>query len=98
MSKQTSTPVKQGVQPFSLVPLSPGPCSQSFVVPRADFDSGFKEKQVPAFRAPSGVPVRYSQTVTHKDHGHFTLRSPRSVMPQTRMSGILEEGVTHQQA
>lgn len=42
--------------PFVFRPLR----SQSFVVLDKDFDWGFKEKQVPDLRAPSGVPARYN--------------------------------------
>ena len=45
------------LRPFVCWPL----CSPPFVVFRADFDPVFKDKQVPALRAPSGVPARRSR-------------------------------------
>ena len=51
-----------GQAAFFLRPFVCGPlCSPPFVVFRAVFDPVFKDKQVPALRAPSGVAVRRSR-------------------------------------
>lgn len=72
-------------------------CSQSFVILCTDFDAGLKEKQALFLCAPSGVRVRYSQTVTHRDNGHFyTVLFPHGDAAK-RMSGIVEEGISRQQ-